>query len=98
MSDVASAPAAGPSRAATVEDESTALAAEAGVVVASSSSSAPAAANGSTSAANGDADDDDEQLDANGLPKNASETLYLHNLNEKVRIPGVYTPVPVSVR
>lgn len=23
-----------------------------------------------------------------GLPPNASETLYVHNLNEKVRIPG----------
>lgn len=28
--------------------------------------------------------------DADGLPPNASETLYLHNLNEKVRIPGTF--------
>lgn len=28
------------------------------------------------------------QTTEDGLPPNASETLYLHNLNEKVRIPG----------
>lgn len=35
----------------------------------------------SSGAENGSANDD-------GLPPNASETLYLHNLNEKVRIPS----------
>lgn len=44
--------------------------------------------NGAAHAA--DDDDDEDQLGPDGLPKNASETLYLHNLNEKVRIPGAY--------
>lgn len=38
----------------------------------------------SAGAENGSSGNDD------GLPPNASETLYLHNLNEKVRIPSAY--------
>lgn len=30
----------------------------------------------------------EEEEDPNRIPDNACETLYLHNLNEKVRIPG----------
>lgn len=38
----------------------------------------------SAGAENGTAGGNDD-----GLPPNASETLYLHNLNEKVRIPSM---------
>ncbi|KAL1408034.1 hypothetical protein Q8F55_004831 [Vanrija albida] len=51
---------------------------------------APPAENGTNGVhapADANDDDDDDELGPDGLPKNASETLYLHNLNEKVRIP-----------
>ena len=84
--------------AATVTDESEELAAEAGVVKAE-----PSTTNGE---ANGDVEmngetkveadgkekeKEEEEEDPNRIPDNACETLYLQNLNEKVRIPGQLT-------
>lgn len=34
--------------------------------------------------------DEEEEEDPNRVPDNACETLYLQNLNEKVRIPGTF--------
>lgn len=68
-------PAAGPSRRATVTDEDEEINLEAGVPV-----------NGAGPTTNGDDNDDEENGD--GLPSDASETLYLHNLNEKVQVDG----------
>jgi hypothetical protein len=36
----------------------------------------------------GEGEGDTETVDPNALPKEACETLYIQNLNEKVRIPG----------
>jgi len=70
---------AGPSRVATVKDEAEEYA---------SSSVVVSTANGATAnGANGD-EDAQEEIGADGLPKDACETLYLHNLNEKVQIDG----------
>lgn len=72
---------AGPSRVATVKDEEDEYAAGGAVV----SATANGAANGNGTET--DAEHADE-LGADGLPKDACATLYLHNLNEKVQIDG----------
>lgn len=64
---------AGPSRAATVQDEAEEGAASTVVLT-----------NGNGTA--GDDEEEVEELGPDGLPKNASPTLYLQNLNEKVGI------------
>lgn len=71
---------AGPSRRATVMDEDEEIKLEAGVPV-----------NGGPSAngeGEGEGDGEGEGVSADGLPSNASQTLYLHNLNEKVQVDG----------
>lgn len=35
-------------------------------------------------------DEDEDEYDPNRIPDDACETLYLHNLNEKVRVPSEY--------
>jgi hypothetical protein len=79
---------AGPSRAATVKDEAEDYADSTTVAAATNGSSSTAA-----NAKGANANDDEttaEELGPDGLPKDASETLYLHNLNEKVQISGGY--------
>lgn len=36
----------------------------------------------------GDAEEEEKKVDPNALPEDACVTLYLQNLNEKVRLPG----------
>jgi hypothetical protein len=82
-------PQPGPSRTATVADEADEVAAEAGVALTNGT-------NG-TNGANGSAvkvedikqdGDEEEEEDPDAIPRNACETLYIQNLNEKVQIPG----------
>jgi RNA recognition motif-containing protein len=68
-------PTAGPSKlAATVQDEDAEMKTESG-----------AAANADVKAKD---DSEEKDEDPNKIPDNACETLYIQNLNEKVRIPG----------
>lgn len=76
--------AAGPSRRATVTDEAEELALEAGVAPPPADGAAGAGANGAAEAADGDEGAEDE-----AAPR---ETLYLHNLNEKVQVNGASRP------
>lgn len=86
-----STPQPGPSRTATVADESEEIAAETGVQVASAGS------NGKEGEQQGDSvkterkegeEEEEKEEDPNRIPDNACETLYIQNLNEKVRLPG----------
>ena len=52
--------------------------------------SVPAVTNGDVEMAAPSANGDDEE-DPNKIPDNAVETLYIHNLNESVRIPGQHS-------
>lgn len=86
-------PQPGPSRTATVADESDEVAAEAGTATTNgangtngTSGSNGDAVKAEETKANGDADEAEEDPDA--IPRNACETLYIQNLNEKVQIPG----------
>lgn len=108
MADVemASEPVPGPSKVATVADESEEIAAEAGTSTSikqenGDDSAAPAATatttNGEASdelkaenagGADGAEGEEEEKEDPNRIPDDACETLYIQNLNEKVRIPG----------
>ncbi|KAK1925745.1 RNA binding protein [Papiliotrema laurentii] len=85
-----STPQPGPSRTATVADESEEIAAETGVQVASVGS------NGKEGEQQGDSvkterkeeeEEEEKKEDPNRIPDNACETLYIQNLNEKVRLP-----------
>lgn len=83
----------GPSRTATVADESEELTAEAGTVV-PSPADVPTENGEDGNAANGVKEGEEreeaeeEEEDPDRIPDNACETLYIQNLNEKVRIPG----------
>ena len=77
------------SLAATVADESEELAAEAVAVapkVEERTGSAPPPASTTTTTTTEEVKE--EKVDPNALPEDACVTLYLQNLNEKVRIPG----------
>ena len=69
---------------ATVADESEEIAAEA------SSSVKPEAA-----AEESKEEIKEEKVDPNALPEDACVTLYLQNLNEKVKIPGESQSIPI---
>ena len=95
MSAIPSDPSPSKPPAATVKDEEEELAAEAGIPV---QTSAPPAdgdvdmtdgAVPTPPATNGDATQPEEKIDPNALPEDATETLYLNNLNEKVRLPSL---------
>lgn len=80
--------AAGPSRAATVQDETD-------DVAMNGAGAGPSTANSNGNGVKNEVDGDEaegEGLGEDGLPRNACATLYLHNLNEKVRIPGMCLP------
>ena len=88
----------GPSNlAATVADESEELAAEAGT--------STGGANGVNAVGNAqgvpneetkvEGDETEQVEDPNRIPDNACETLYIQNINEKVRIPGTYSIFPL---
>jgi RNA recognition motif-containing protein len=95
-------PTPGPSRLPTITSEDEELAAESGIVVASASGAdgadgikteaADEQENGAVHGENGAGaemkSEEEEKVDPNALPAEACETLYLQNLNEKVRIPG----------
>lgn len=77
------------SLAATVADESEEVAAEAVAVapkVEEGTGSAPPLAPTTTTTTTEEVKE--EKVDPNALPEDACVTLYLQNLNEKVRIPG----------
>lgn len=79
----------GPSRSATVADESEELAAEAGTTVEPSTSTD--GTNGTEDAGKVEDEKVEEEVkeeDPNRIPDNACETLYIQNLNEKVLLPG----------
>lgn len=78
-------PQPGPSRTATVADESDEIAAESGVVSTNGQSNG---AGGAGEAANGTGGEEEGEEDPDAIPKNACETLYIQNLNEKVQLPG----------
>jgi U2 small nuclear ribonucleoprotein B'' len=48
----------------------------------------PSATNGDVEMTAPSANGDDEEEDPNKVPDDAVETLYIHNLNESVRIPS----------
>lgn len=79
-------PQPGPSRTATVADESDEAAAEAGVSTNGTNGTNGDAVKTEETKANGDEDEAEEDPDA--IPRNACETLYIQNLNEKVQLPG----------
>lgn len=75
------------SLAATVADESEEIAAEAVAVAPKVEESGSAPPPASTTATTTE-EVKEEKVDPNALPEDACVTLYLQNLNEKVRIPG----------
>jgi hypothetical protein len=91
-------PQPGPSRTATVADESDELAAEAGIVTNGISSNTGGNARESEEAqfqAGGEAGQEgqggqgeEEEVDPDAIPDYACETLYIQNLNEKVKTQG----------
>jgi hypothetical protein len=72
------------SLAATVADESEEIAVEAGTSLAPKEEEGGSAPPPTTTTE----DVKEEKVDPNALPEDACVTLYLQNLNEKVRIPG----------
>jgi hypothetical protein len=69
--------------AATASTEQTSASAPAPV---SADEAKPADVDGEKPA--GDEDDEEKKVDPNAIPEDACVTLYLQNLNEKVRLPG----------
>lgn len=81
------------SKVATVTDESEEIAAEAGTSTPVQSTSNGGLINGEGGVGVPDGDvngggGEEEKEDPNRIPDDACETLYIQNLNEKVRIPG----------
>jgi len=85
----------GPSRTATVADESDEIAAEAGIVSNGVAAAGDGVAESAAGAAAGPApggavagEEDEEEVDPDAIQPNACETLYIQNLNEKVQTQG----------
>lgn len=81
---------AGPSRRATVMDEDEEIKLEAGVPVSGPSGSTPNGTGADGEAKeNGAAGEGKAEGEGEGEEGPSSSTLYLHNLNEKVQVPGM---------
>lgn len=88
------------SLAATVADESEEIKAEAAASVTpapenqSTPTPAPASIKEDGDRAPSASVEEEKKVDPNAIPEDACVTLYLQNLNEKVRIPGTSPPSP----